>query len=190
MLSALGIAIGIAAMIAVVGISSSSQARLNDELAKLGTNLLTASAGTSITGEQTSLPPDALGKVGLIDGVESASSTAALPVNVYRTSLSDPAATGGITTMVADPGLLTVTSTTVRSGTWLNAATAGLPGAVLGDTAASRLVATGIMALVNGWPFALPPLAIGCQGPPPHRQDARQDGSAGCPAWSRRIGIG
>jgi putative ABC transport system permease protein len=32
-LSALGIAIGIAAMIAVVGISTSSQAKLNDQLA-------------------------------------------------------------------------------------------------------------------------------------------------------------
>lgn len=138
-LSALGIAIGIAAMIAVVGISSSSQARLNDQLAQLGTNLLTATAGTSITGQQTSLPPDSVGKVALIDGVESASSTSAIPVGVYRSTLSDQAATGGIETMVADYDLLDVTSTTVRTGTWLNPATATLPTVVLGDTAASRL---------------------------------------------------
>lgn len=156
-LSALGIAIGIAAMIAVVGISSSSQARLNDELARLGTNLLTASAGTSITGQQASLPPDASAKVTLIDGVESASSTTALPVSVYRSSLSDPRATGGITTMVAEHDLLNVTSTTVRSGTWLNPATADSPSVVLGDTAASRLgvVSPGTQVWLGGHYFTV-----------------------------------
>ena len=46
-LSALGIAIGIAAMIAVVGISSSSRAELDRQLDALGTNLLTVAPGTS-----------------------------------------------------------------------------------------------------------------------------------------------
>ncbi|WP_159622161.1 ABC transporter permease [Ruania rhizosphaerae] len=156
-LSALGIAIGIAAMIAVVGTSSSSQARLNEQLSQLGTNLLTATAGTSFTGEQTSLPPDALGKVTLIEGVESASSTAILPESVYRSPLSDAAATGGITTMVADHDLLNVTSTEVRSGTWLNDATAGLPTVVLGDTAAARLgvVTPGTQVWLGGQYFTV-----------------------------------
>ena len=39
-LSALGIAIGVAAIVAVLGISSSSQAGLLNEINKLGTNLL------------------------------------------------------------------------------------------------------------------------------------------------------
>jgi putative ABC transport system permease protein len=138
-LSALGIAIGIAAMIAVVGISSSSQARLNDQLAQLGTNLLTAQAGTSITGEQTALPPDTLGKVRRVAGVESASSTAILPQPVYRSSLSDPDATGGIATMAADQNLLGVVSARVGSGVWLNPATGGFPAVVLGSVAAERL---------------------------------------------------
>jgi putative ABC transport system permease protein len=156
-LSSLGIAIGIAAMIAVVGISSSSQARLNDELSRLGTNLLTASAGTRITGQQADIPPDALGKVSLIDGVESASSTASLQVNVYRSSLSDPDATGGITTMVADEDLLRVTSTEMSSGTWLNPATADLPSVVLGSTAASRLgvVSPGTQVWLGGRYFTV-----------------------------------
>src|SRR5262249_35483945 len=47
-LSALGIAIGIAAMVAVVGISSSSQANFNALLAKLGTNMLTVSPGQTL----------------------------------------------------------------------------------------------------------------------------------------------
>ena len=126
-LSALGIAIGIAAMIAVVGISSSSQARLNDELARLGTNLLTATAGTDLRGQQTTLPPDTLGKVRLVDGVEQASGTAKLPAPVYRSPLSDPAATGGITSMVADRELLGVVSGDVRTGAWLNPATSDVP---------------------------------------------------------------
>ncbi|UFU05454.1 ABC transporter permease [Ruania halotolerans] len=156
-LSALGIAIGIAAMIAVVGISSSSQARLNDQLSRLGTNLLTASAGTSFTGQQTDLPSDALGKVSRIDGVESASSTAALPVNVYRSPLADPAATGGITTLVADDDLLDVTSTEMSSGTWLNPATAELPSVVLGATTASRLgvVSLGTQVWLGGQYFTV-----------------------------------
>ena len=156
-LSALGISIGIAAMVAVVGISSSSQARLNDQLAQLGTNLLTAQAGTTITGEQTTLPPDTVGKVRRVDGVESASSTATLPEPVYRSSLSDPDATGGIATMVADQNLLGVVSGQVGSGTWLNPATEGFPAAVLGSVAAERLgvVTPGTQVWLGGASFTV-----------------------------------
>ncbi|WP_341868994.1 ABC transporter permease [Saccharomonospora piscinae] len=138
-LSALGIAIGIAAMIAVLGISSSSQARLNDELARLGTNLLTATAGRDLLGEETTLPADAVARVGMVDGVESASSTAALEAPVYRSPLSDPDARGGITAMAAHPALLDVVSGTLRSGDWLNAATSTYPTVVLGHSTAERL---------------------------------------------------
>jgi putative ABC transport system permease protein len=156
-LSALGIAIGIAAMIAVVGISSSSQARLNDQLAQLGTNLLTAQAGTSITGRQTALPPDTVGKVRRVDGVESASSTALLRQPVYRSALSDPDATGGITTMAADQNLLGVVSGRVRSGVWLNPATERFPAVVLGSVAAERLgvVAPGTQVWLGGAHFTV-----------------------------------
>ncbi|MEO7015317.1 MAG: ABC transporter permease [Leifsonia sp.] len=138
-LSALGIAIGIAAMIAVVGISASSQAKLNQQLASLGTNLLTAEAGQSLFGDQTQLPTDAVGKVRLIEGVKKASSIAVLKQNVYRSPLSDPAATGGIVAMAADPQLLDVVGGTMRSGFWLNAATGSFPTVVLGSKTAERL---------------------------------------------------
>lgn len=138
-LSALGIAIGIAAMIAVVGISSSSQARLNNELNRLGTNLLTATAGQSFTGEQSKLPADTVDKIRLIDGVLDASATGLLTESVYRSELSDPAATGGISVMVAEQNLLEVVSGEVGSGTWLNPATESYPTVVLGYTAAQRL---------------------------------------------------
>ena len=48
-LSALGIAIGIAAMVGVVGVSASSQARLQEQLRALGTNMLTARSGADLS---------------------------------------------------------------------------------------------------------------------------------------------
>src|SRR6266545_6474463 len=74
-LSALGIAIGIAAMVAVVGTSTSSRAELNRLLDALGTNLLTAAPGTTLFGEQVTLPDDAVAMVGRIGPVESVSAT-------------------------------------------------------------------------------------------------------------------
>lgn len=138
-LSALGIAIGIAAMIAVVGLSTSSQARLNTLLAQLGTNLLTAAPGQSFFGQQTTLPPDTLEKVLLIDAVESASTTGSLSVSVYRSALSNPTATSGITVLAADHGLPDVVAAELYSGVWLNPATAEYPAVVLGSSAAKRL---------------------------------------------------
>jgi putative ABC transport system permease protein len=139
-LSALGIAIGIAAMIAVVGISTSSQARLNEQLAALGTNLLTVQPGTSITGQAATLPAGSPGKVGLIRGVTRAGAVATLSdVNVYRSRLIDPGQTGGLDVRAADPGLLGLLGGTLREGTWLTKATANYPTVVLGGIAADRL---------------------------------------------------
>lgn len=138
-LSAFGIAIGIAAMIAVVGVSASSRAQLDRELAQLGTNLLRISAGQDLFGKQTKLPTDTVGKVQLVDGVQSASSIATLPQPIYRSPLVDRAATGGIAPTVAELSLPQVVGARVRSGTWLNEATATFPATVLGDRAARRL---------------------------------------------------
>ena len=69
-LSALRIAIGITTMLSVVGISASSQARPNDELASLGTNPLTTQTGTDFTGLQVPLPADSIGRTAMINGVE------------------------------------------------------------------------------------------------------------------------
>ena len=51
-LSALGIAIGIASMVAVLGISESSKADLLAQLDRLGTNLLRVAPGQSFLGEE------------------------------------------------------------------------------------------------------------------------------------------
>ncbi|GLY42876.1 ABC transporter permease [Amycolatopsis sp. NBRC 101858] len=156
-LSALGIAIGIAAMVAVVGISTSSQARLNAELDRLGTNLLTASAGKNLLGQSAKLPPDTVGKIGRIAGVESSSSTATLSEPVYRSPLSDPAETGGLSTTVADQSLLAAVSGSIRAGRWLNPATVGYPAVVLGHSAAERLgvVTPGTQVWLGGMYFTV-----------------------------------
>ena len=77
-LSALGIAIGIAAMISVIGISLSSQAKVQEQLAALGTNMLTVSPGESFSGAKTSLPADSAERLRRIDGVEQVSWVAEL----------------------------------------------------------------------------------------------------------------
>src|SRR3954449_5040955 len=77
-LSALGIAIGIAAMTAVVGISASSRAHLDRELARLGTNLLTVSPGTTMLGEPAALPDESVSMIKRIGPVLSATATGVL----------------------------------------------------------------------------------------------------------------
>ena len=152
-LSALGIAIGIAAMIAVVGISASSRAQLSAQLDSLGTNLLTASAGQDLFGNKSSLPEDSVGKVRLINQVEQASSTGLIKNSlVYRTPLIDKNASGGLSTMVADQSLLDVVAGEVDKGTWLNQATSQYPATVLGAAAAQRLgvVSPGTQVWIGG----------------------------------------
>jgi len=117
-------------------------------------------------GRNTTLPPDSVGRIGRVEGVESVSGVAALPVPVFRSPLSDPAATGGITTTVADDSLLRVVSGSVRSGAWLNPATADFPSVVLGHAAADRLgvVSPGTQIWLGGTYFTvvgiLDPIAL------------------------------
>lgn len=86
-LSSLGIAIGIAAMIAVIGISTSSQALVKEKLAVLGTNLLTVSAGTDVLGQETELPKDAVANIKRIPGVQHVGSIGTVEqVFIYRNS--------------------------------------------------------------------------------------------------------
>lgn len=157
-LSALGIAIGIAAMIAVVGISTSSEALVKQKLAALGTNLLTATAGSDFFGKDSELPADAIDRVRRIDGVEQASWSATLAdVHIYRNALIDPGATGGLTVVAADLDLLAATGTGIASGAWLNGATEQFPVVVLGAKAAERLgiVTIGSAVEIGGRQFTV-----------------------------------
>lgn len=141
-LSAFGVAIGIAAMVAVVGISASSQERLQRRLAALGTNLLTATSA-NVPGGPSALPADAAARVRRIPGVLSAATAADLEaVHVYRSEAVDPLQTGGLVVSAVDLGVPRVVGARLRAGRWLNPATATLPATVLGSTAASRLGVT------------------------------------------------
>jgi putative ABC transport system permease protein len=139
-LSALGIAIGIAAMVAVVGASTSSHAKLNSLLNSLGTNLLTVAPGRTLFGEQATLPDESVAMIGRIPQVESVTAVGVLPdANVYCTNKIPAPQSGGISTYAVRTDLLDTVRATVRSGTWLNDATARYPAVVLGATTADLL---------------------------------------------------
>ncbi|MFF2751772.1 ABC transporter permease [Kitasatospora sp. NPDC058048] len=138
-LSALGIAIGIATMIAVVGISSSSKAQLLRHLDQLGTNLLVASPGQGLFGEKVKLPEESIGMLSRVPGVEQVGATGDLAQSVRRSEKIPSDDTGGITVKAATEGLLDVVRGTVGSGTWLNEANGRYPSTVLGHVAAQRL---------------------------------------------------
>src|SRR3954451_11735711 len=139
-LSALGIAIGTAAIVAVLGLSSSSQAGLLAEIDRLGTNMLTIEAGQSVTGQEAQLPREAPGRITLLDHVEQVAHTALIKDNgVYRNRLIPATNTGGMQVRATGLNLLSVLNTGLARGAWLNRGTAREPVAVLGSTAAQRL---------------------------------------------------
>jgi putative ABC transport system permease protein len=139
-LSALGIAIGVASIVAVLGLSSSSQAGLLAEIDRLGTNLLTAQNGQTFTGAPAQLPLAAPAMIDRLPGVLDVAHTALVTdANVYRTPYIPTIDTNAITVEAASLNLLPVAGTTVAEGTYLNAATARHPVAVLGASAAARL---------------------------------------------------
>ena len=138
-LTALGIAIGIAAMVAVLGISASSKANLLAELDRLGTNLLQVTPGQSFLGRDSKLPTDAPAMIRRVGPVQSAAATASVSANVRRSDWISPLESGGISVLAAEPTLLETLQGRVRSGTFLNDATAHYPAVVLGAEAAHSL---------------------------------------------------
>ncbi len=139
-LSALGIAIGTAAIVAVLGLSSSSQAGLLAEIDRLGTNLLTVEAGRSLSGGPAELPPEAPTRISHLENVQQVTDTALIKdEKVYRSSMIPVGNTGGLQVQATSLNLLSVLGTGVARGSWLNEGTAREPVAVLGAAAAKRL---------------------------------------------------
>ena len=146
-LSAVGIAIGIASMVAVLGISASGQADLLNTIDRLGTNLLTLQAGQSFFGDNTRVPRTAKAKIAAIPGVEQAAAVYGVSsATVRRSALVDPQDTSGIAVMATDLNLPQTLSGEVASGHFLNAADQNFPAVVLGSVAASRLGITDVAA--------------------------------------------
>jgi putative ABC transport system permease protein len=146
-LSALGIAIGVAAIVAVLGLSSSSRAGLLAQIDRLGTNLLTVTAGQTFFGGTAALPLAAPAMIGRIAPVTQVADTGSTSASVYRSPLIPPVNTNALTVQAASLDLLPVVGAEVVRGAYLNAATAKEPVAVLGAAAAERL---GIARIYRG----------------------------------------
>jgi putative ABC transport system permease protein len=138
-LSALGIAIGVAAIVAVLGLSASSAAGLNAEIAALGTNLLTVQPGQSLTGGTDELPAAAPAMIARLPGVYQVQSTGATNANVYRSPMIPAVNTNALTVAAATTGLPATVGTSLAQGEFLNAATEHEPVCVLGAAAAQLL---------------------------------------------------
>jgi putative ABC transport system permease protein len=137
-LSGLGIAIGIACVVGVLGISASSEADLLAQLGRLS-NLLTVTAGQSAFGQNSELPAASTGMIHRVSSVTQASAVGQVSASVRRNDHISPSITSGLAVYAASPDLLSVFGGTVREGVFLNAATIHYPAVVLGSVAAQRL---------------------------------------------------
>src|ERR1700678_2842934 len=138
-LSALGIAIGVAAIVAVLGISSSAESGLLAEINALGTNLLTVTNGQTLFGQTAELSPVVPAMIGRIGPVSNVQYTGSVTANVFRSPLIPSIDTNALSVDAASLGLPGAVGTSVAQGKFLNAATATEPVCVLGAAAAQRL---------------------------------------------------
>jgi len=188
-LSALGIAIGVAAIVAVLGLSSSSQAGLLAEIDKLGTNLLTVTSGKTLLGETAELPLAAPGMIRRIGPVRHVQETGATDANVYRSPLIPSINTNALSVQAASLGLPATVGTEIAAGRYLNTATAQEPVAVLGAVAAQRLginrITPGTRLWLGGMWFYL----AGILAPAPLASEIDQSVLVGFPAAKRYLGF-
>ncbi len=139
-LSVVGIAVGVAALTAVLGITRSSEADLLARVDRLGTNLLTVVNGRALSGDEVPLPATAAASIGRTDGVLATAPTAVMTgVGAYRTDRVPAYRGGSMTVRATDPSLLSTLDGQLARGTFLNDATARYPVAVLGYNAATAL---------------------------------------------------
>jgi len=150
-LTALGIAIGIAAMLAVLGIAESSRATLLAQLDRIGSNLLVVTPGQSFFGDDVSLPDDAVAMIARIGPVDGTAAVAQVSATVRRTDKIDADETGGIAVQAADPRLLDTLKGTLAHGRFIDAAVERYPAVVLGSVAAQRLAITDLDDPVTVW---------------------------------------
>jgi putative ABC transport system permease protein len=188
-LSALGIAIGTAAIVAVLGLSSSSQAGVLAEIDRLGTNLLTLEAGQSVTGQPSKLPLEAPARITHLDDVQLVAHTALVKGrSVYRSRLIPATNTGGLQVRATSLNLLSVLNCGLARGAWLNPATAREPVAVLGSVAAQRLGIDRIFPDQRIWLGGRWFNVAGILRPSPLEPDIDVSALVGYPAAQRHLG--
>ena len=188
-LSGLGVAIGIACVVAVLGVSASSQARLLAEIDALGTNLLTVTAGQSLSGDPAQLPATAPAMIARIDGVQRVAYVGQVRGGVYRHDRMPAGQGGGLSIQAASLTLPETLQVPVVSGVWLNEATARFPAVVLGAAAARRLGVVGVTGgrqvyLAGQW-FTV----VGVLGPAALDPAVDQAALVGLPVAAERLGF-
>ena len=151
-LSALGIMIGIGAMVAVLGLSESSKSDLLSQLDRLGTNMLQVQAGTGIGIGSGELPTEAASMVGRIGPVEMVTAVSDVAVaNVYRNDLVPSGQSGGLSVRAAEPNLLETLQGGMADGVFLDETTPDYPVTVLGSVAAERLGIRSLDTPISVW---------------------------------------
>jgi putative ABC transport system permease protein len=186
-LSAAGIAIGVAAMLSVVGITTSSRASLDRMLAELGTNMLTVTPGTNVFGAAAVLPEPAVSEIGRIAAVESVTSVSRLAVSVYRNDHIPAGRTSSIAVFAARLDLLGTLRARVAAGRFLDGASSRLPTVVLGASAAQRLDIhqPGLRVWLGGTWFGV----VGILEPVPLAQEIDASVLVGEPAARQLLGF-
>jgi putative ABC transport system permease protein len=189
-LSALGIAIGIGAGVAVLGVSASSRAALLSELGAEG-NLLTVSAGQDVTGAPAPLPATATAMIARIPPVQAVAAVGYVPGMLVRRTAAVPAVdSGGISVLATQTSLLRTLGGRVARGAFLNTATVHFPAVVLGAVAARTLgitrVAPGTLVYVGGQYFSV----VGILRPVPLAPEIDEAALVGFPVADAQLGLG
>ena len=188
-LSALGIAIGTAAIVGVLGLSSSSQAGLVAEIDRLGTNMLTAEAGQSLTGGAAKLPLEAPARITHQDHVQEVAHTGVMKdEKVYRNSMIPKGNNGGLQVRATSLNLPSVLRTGIARGNWLNEGTAREPVAVLGSVAAQQLGIDRVYPDQRIWLGGQWFNVAGILNPSPLTPDIDDSASIGYPAAQKYLG--
>lgn len=188
-LSALGIAIGTAAIVGVLGLSSSSQAGLIAEINQLGTNMLTVEAGQSLTGGPAKLPREAPARITLLDNVQQVAHTALMEKEkVYRNPMIPVGNTGGLQVRATSLNLPSVLNTGIARGGWLNECTGREPVAVLGSVAAQQLAIDRVYPDQRIWLGGQWFNVAGILKPSPLEPDINDSALVGYPAAQKYLG--
>jgi len=139
LLSALGVAIGIASVVSVLGITASTKAAVQERLDALGTNLLSVTPGHTIDGDSAPLPSGATSGVRRVRGADAVTGLQELSGGVYRNADIPVDQGGGLSIAAVSPDLLGVLRGRIVMGRFLDAALSREPVVVLGWSAARQL---------------------------------------------------
>jgi putative ABC transport system permease protein len=188
-LSALGIAIGVAAIVAILGLSSSASAGLLNEISALGTNLLVVQNGQTFSGQTAELPRTAPPMIGRIDAVTQVQETGSVTGDVYRSPLIPRIDSNALSIEAASLGLLHAVGTSIAQGSYLNAATAQVPVVVLGSAAAQRLGIDRVFAGERIWANDMWLYVVGILKPAVLAPDVDSSILVGFPAAEHYLGF-